>query len=270
MPRKHKGIIQKGGNKGKLKKGYKFTGKRTKTGLPIIKKVRKVKYKKKQYGGREPFSPLFAKDNLIELLDVCKKLVESCDKNNIEYIPFGGTFIGAIRHKGFIPWDTDIDFVFNIKDIDKFKDVNKDLSIFGLDVRKEIFFNKQYITVYKKDKEYDLSMCEYRVDKIQDKIILPNLNKDGKDKEILTKYVYPLKKEKFNNFYINMPSDKIRYHNNININKRYYLSSYTLKCESYDKMLKYGKDMISKIVKPIEEIEILKKYDPLNVGTLYE
>ena len=43
MSRKHKGIIQKGGNKGKLKKGYKYTGKRTKTGLPIIKKVKKTK-----------------------------------------------------------------------------------------------------------------------------------------------------------------------------------------------------------------------------------
>jgi len=38
--RKHKGIIQSGGNKGKLKKGFKYTGKRTKTGLPIIKKTK--------------------------------------------------------------------------------------------------------------------------------------------------------------------------------------------------------------------------------------
>ena len=36
--RKHKGIHQHGGNKGKLKKGYKYSGKRTKTGLPIITK----------------------------------------------------------------------------------------------------------------------------------------------------------------------------------------------------------------------------------------
>ncbi len=34
--RKHKGIIQTGGNKGKLKKGYRYSGKRTKKGLPII------------------------------------------------------------------------------------------------------------------------------------------------------------------------------------------------------------------------------------------
>ena len=34
--RKHKGIIQIGNNKGKLKKGYRYTCKKTKTGLPII------------------------------------------------------------------------------------------------------------------------------------------------------------------------------------------------------------------------------------------
>ena len=38
--RKHKGIVQTGGNKGKLKKGYKYTGKRLKNGLAEIKKVK--------------------------------------------------------------------------------------------------------------------------------------------------------------------------------------------------------------------------------------
>jgi len=36
--RKHKGIVQSGGRRGKLKKGYKYTGKKTKTGLSIIVK----------------------------------------------------------------------------------------------------------------------------------------------------------------------------------------------------------------------------------------
>lgn len=39
--RKHKGITQSGGNKGKLRKGYKYTGKRLKSGLSEIKKVKK-------------------------------------------------------------------------------------------------------------------------------------------------------------------------------------------------------------------------------------
>ena len=39
--RKHKGIIQSGGNKGKLKKGYKYIGRRLKNGCPEIVKVKK-------------------------------------------------------------------------------------------------------------------------------------------------------------------------------------------------------------------------------------
>ena len=39
MVRNHNGIIQNGKNKGKLKKGYRYNGKKTKTGLPIIVKV---------------------------------------------------------------------------------------------------------------------------------------------------------------------------------------------------------------------------------------
>ena len=37
--RKHQGIIQCGGNQGKLKKGYKYSGKRLKSGLPQIIKT---------------------------------------------------------------------------------------------------------------------------------------------------------------------------------------------------------------------------------------
>ena len=49
MPRKHQAIIQYGGNKGKLKKGYRYSGKKLKNGLPQIVKVKKTK-KKTMYG----------------------------------------------------------------------------------------------------------------------------------------------------------------------------------------------------------------------------
>jgi len=39
--RKHQGINQIGGNKGRLKKGYKYSGKKLKSGLPKIIKVQK-------------------------------------------------------------------------------------------------------------------------------------------------------------------------------------------------------------------------------------
>lgn len=48
MVRHHKGIIQNGGNKGQLKKGYRYTGKKTKTGLAIITRIKKIKGGKTQ------------------------------------------------------------------------------------------------------------------------------------------------------------------------------------------------------------------------------
>ena len=44
-----------------------------------------------------------------ELLKMMKQFHDVCRKNNIKYYMLGGTLIGAIRHKGFIPWDDDID-----------------------------------------------------------------------------------------------------------------------------------------------------------------
>jgi lipopolysaccharide cholinephosphotransferase len=53
------------------------------------------------------------------LLNTFKAFAKVCKENNIKYYAASGTLLVAIRHKGFIPWDDDIDVFLLRKDYDK-------------------------------------------------------------------------------------------------------------------------------------------------------
>ncbi len=56
-------------------------------------------------------------------LSIMKDLDVFFKKYEIPYSLFAGTLIGAIRHKGFIPWDDDIDICMDRKDYERFLDI---------------------------------------------------------------------------------------------------------------------------------------------------
>lgn len=52
-------------------------------------------------------------------LDMLSQFDEVCKIHGLRYFAFVGTLLGAVRHKGFVPWDDDIDLVMPRKDYEQ-------------------------------------------------------------------------------------------------------------------------------------------------------
>lgn len=61
----------------------------------------------------------------LKQLDVLLVFDKICQENHLRYSLAGGTLLGAIRHKGFIPWDDDVDVMMPRPDYEKFIEISK-------------------------------------------------------------------------------------------------------------------------------------------------
>lgn len=64
-------------------------------------------------------------DRQKELLQFMKEVDQIMEQNGIQYSLCGGTLLGAIRHNGFIPWDDDLDIMFDRQNYSKMLELFK-------------------------------------------------------------------------------------------------------------------------------------------------
>ncbi len=93
------------------------------------------------------------------MLDILIFVDKFCKENGIKYFLAGGTLIGAVRHKGFIPWDDDIDIALLREDYNKLLNTFNSISNgkYRLISRKT---DKKYYLPYAKIIDTSTVLCE--------------------------------------------------------------------------------------------------------------
>lgn len=94
----------------------------------------------------------------LELLELLKEFDRICRENDLKYWLDFGTLLGAIRHKGFIPWDDDIDVSMMKSDVDKLLPILSEKYKNSNIIVRERAMNCNNFQIRIRNKQYNLGM----------------------------------------------------------------------------------------------------------------
>ena len=94
----------------------------------------------------------YKRDLQLKILEIIKYIDKLCKKHKIDYYLIYGSALGAVRHKGFIPWDDDLDVGMTYENYLKFIDVCK----------KELNTKTYFLQTPENEKNYYLSFAKMR------------------------------------------------------------------------------------------------------------
>ena len=146
-----------------------------------------------------------------------KEFIDICNYYNIGYVAIGGTLIGAIRHKGWIPWDDDIDVALFKDDLDQITEIYRTVPYLAKKYKVTLSYNLVWadlrkIRLRKHPKMFldlfllkPLTKNRYTI-RSRLKLLLSPPDQTG---IVDKKEIVPYKKAQFEDFMINIPNKPI-------------------------------------------------------------